>query len=102
MKHYLLEGKHLVPFAELQNLLPEHHAYLQAGYDSGHFLFSGPQAPPDGGILVARAKNREELDALLASEPFVREGKMVFTRVTEFDAAQFQPSLSSWFSGLAE
>lgn len=97
MKHYLLEGKHLVPFAELQDIVPEHHAYLQAGYDDGHFLFSGPQIPPHGGFLVARAKNREALDALLAAEPFVREGKMVFTRVTEFEAAQHQPLLAGWF-----
>lgn len=98
MKHYLLEGKHLVPFDELQDLVLEHHAYLQAGYDNGHFLFSGPQVPPHGGFLVARAQSREELNALLAAEPFVREGKMVFTRVTEFDAAQFQPTLAEWFA----
>lgn len=102
MKHYLLEGKHLVPFAELQHLVAEHHAYLQAGFDSGHFLFSGPQAPPQGGFLVARAKDREELDALLAAEPFVRDGKMVFARVTEFEAAQCQPFLSGWFAGAGQ
>ena len=100
MQHYLLEGKHLVPFAELQHLEAEHHAYLQAGYDSGHFLFSGPQIPPHGGFLVARAKNREELDALLAAEPFVREGVMEFTRVTEFHPAQFQTALSIWFTSV--
>jgi uncharacterized protein YciI len=99
MKHYLLEGKHLVPFEDLQHLVPEHHAYLQSGYDKGAFLFSGPQVPPHGGFLVARAETREELDALLAAEPFVCEGKMVFTRITEFDAAQFQPTLANWFAG---
>ncbi len=99
MQHFLLEGKHLVPFEELQHLVPEHHAYLQEGYDKGRFLFSGPQIPAHGGFLVARANSREELDALLAAEPFVREGKMVFSRVVEFEAAQFQPSLEEWFGG---
>lgn len=98
MKHYLLEGKHLVPFAELEHLVAEHHAFLQAGYDAGHFLFSGPQVPPHGGFLVARAETREALDTLLAAEPFVREGKMVFSRVTEFEAAQYQPGLKDWFA----
>lgn len=99
MKHFLLEGKHLVPFEELQHLVAEHHAYLQEGYDRRRFLFSGPQIPSHGGFLVARARSREELDALLAAEPFVREGKMVFTRVVEFEPAQFQPSLAEWFGG---
>ncbi len=99
MKHFLLEGKHLVPFDELHDLVAEHYAYLQAGYDNGNFLFSGPQVPPHGGFLVARARTREELDALLSAEPFVREGKMVFTRVTEFEAAQFQPAIEDWFAG---
>ncbi len=54
--------------------------------------------PPHGGFLVARAETRDELDTLLAAEPFVREEKMVFTRVTEFEVAQSQPLLTDWFS----
>lgn len=97
MKHFLLEGEHLVPFEALAHLVPEHHAFLQRGYDAGHFLFSGPQVPAHGGFLVARATSREALDALLADEPFVKAGKMRFSRVVEFDAAQCQPVLRAWF-----
>jgi uncharacterized protein YciI len=97
MKYFLLEGKHLVPFKELEHLVPEHHTFLKRGYDEGHFLFSGPQVPPHGGFLVARAKSKEDLDAFLAGEPFVREGKMEFIRVTEFEAAQCQDLLNAWF-----
>ena len=66
MKHFLLEGQHLVPFEELGHLVDDHHAFLQRGYDDGHFLFSGPHVPAHGGFLVARAASREALDALLA------------------------------------
>ena len=55
MKYFLLEGHHLVPFAEMDHLVEEHHAFLQRGYDEGHFLFSGPQIPAHGGFLVAHA-----------------------------------------------
>ncbi|WP_080409974.1 YciI family protein [Burkholderia ubonensis] len=101
MKHYLLEGKHLVPFDELAELVPAHHAFLQKGYDEGQFLFSGPHVPAHGGFLVARAKSREELDALLADEPFVKAKKMMFVRIVEFDAAQCQPILNDWFEASA-
>ncbi|RUL76135.1 YciI family protein [Dyella choica] len=98
MKHFLLEGRHLVPFEELAELVPAHHAFLQKGYDQGYFLFSGPQVPAHGGFLVARAASREELDALLADEPFVQANKMHFSRIVEFDAAQCQPVLQQWFN----
>lgn len=97
MKYFLLEGKHLVPFKDLEYLVPAHHQFLQKGYDDGRFLFSGPQNPPHGGFLVARAVSREDLDAYLAGEPFVREGKMEFVRVTEFDAAQCDDLVRPWF-----
>jgi uncharacterized protein YciI len=99
MKYFLLEGEHLAPFDEFRHLEPAHHAFLQKGYDAGFFLFSGPQIPAHGGFLIARASSRQALDALLAEEPFVEAGKMRFSRVTEFHAAQFQPLLKDWFAG---
>jgi uncharacterized protein YciI len=97
MKHFLLEGRHLVPFEEFRHLEPEHHRFLQEGYDRGYFLFSGPFVPPHGGLLIARAESREELDALLADEPFVKANKMVFSRITEFNPLQHQSALGNWF-----
>lgn len=97
MKHFLLEGRHRVPFEELVELMPAHHAFLQKGYDQGHFLFSGPQIPTHGGFLVARAPSRDQLGMLLAEEPFVRANKMQFSRIVEFDAVQCQPMLLDWF-----
>lgn len=98
MKHYLLEGKHLVPFDQIpQALINAHHHYLQQGYDNGNFLFSGPQIPPQGGFLIARAESKEALDSLLADEPFVQQHVLQFTRITEFSAAQSQDCLNGWF-----
>jgi uncharacterized protein YciI len=101
MKHFLLEGEHLAPFEEFRHLEPAHHAFLQKGYDDGFFLFSGPQIPAHGGFLVARVPSREALNALLAEEPFVKAKKMRFSRIAEFDPAQFQPVLKDWFGGAA-
>jgi len=98
MKHFVLEGEYLVPFDEIAPLIPQHRAFLQRGYDAGHFLCSGPQIPARGGVLVARAESREQLDALLAEEPFTRAGKMRFSRIIEFTPAQHQPMLEDWFA----
>ncbi len=99
MKHFLLEGQHLVPFSEMAHLVDEHHAFLDRGYREGVFLFSGPQVPPHGGFLVARAESVDALHAYLANEPFVKANVMRFSRVTEFDPAQYQGFLTEWFKG---
>jgi uncharacterized protein YciI len=97
MKHFVLEGEYLVPFEEIVPLIPQHRAFLQKGYEAGHFLCSGPQIPARGGFLLARAASREDLDALLAEEPFTKAGKMRFSRITEFTPVQHQPMLNEWF-----
>jgi uncharacterized protein YciI len=97
MKHFLLEGEHLVPFEDLADLVPQHHEFLRQGYDDGVFLFSGPQIPAHGGFLVARADSLEELTRILSEEPFVKANKMRFSRITEFDPVQHQPVLKDWF-----
>lgn len=99
MKHFLLEGQHLVPFNEMTHMVDEHHAFLDRGYREGVFLFSGPQVPPHGGFLVARAESSDALNAYLADEPFVKAKVMRFSRIMEFNAAQYQNFLKRWFEG---
>jgi uncharacterized protein YciI len=99
MKHFLLEGQHLVPFNEIAHMVDEHHAFLDKGYKEGVFLFSGPQVPAHGGFLVARAESVDALNAYLADEPFVKAKVMRFNRIAEFDAAQYQNFLEGWFKG---
>jgi uncharacterized protein YciI len=98
MKYFFLEGEHLVPFEERDpDLIAEHRRFLQRGYDQGRFLLSGPSVPPSGGVLVARAESREQLDAFLAEEPFCKARLMRFRNIIEFNPVQHQPVLAEWF-----
>jgi uncharacterized protein YciI len=78
VKHFILEGEYLAPFEEFGELIAEHRAFLQRGYDAGHFLCSGPQIPAQGGFLVARAESREKLQELLSEEPYTRAKQDAF------------------------
>jgi uncharacterized protein YciI len=101
MKHFFLEGQHLVPFEQRDpNLIAAHRRFLQEGYEKGRFLLSGPSVPPTGGVLVARAKSLDELNEFLAEEPFCKAKLMHFSRIIEFDPVQHQPILSDWFAGV--
>jgi uncharacterized protein YciI len=100
MKHFFLEGQHLVPFEErAPELIAAHRRFLQQGYDEGRFLVSGPSIPPTGGILIARAESIEELNGYLADEPFCKAKVMHFCKIIEFDPVQHQPMLRNWFAG---
>jgi uncharacterized protein YciI len=99
LKHFVLEGEYLVPFEEIAPLVPEHRQFLQRGYDTGHFLCSGPHIPARGGFLIARAESLEKLEEILAEEPFTKAKKMRFCRITEFNPVQHQPMLKDWFAG---
>jgi uncharacterized protein YciI len=98
MKHFLLEGQHLVPVEQRDpELIAAHRRFLQQGYNNGRFLLSGPHIPPTGGILVARAESLEALNEFLADEPFCKAKVMRFSRITEFEPVQHQPVLNDWF-----
>ena len=98
MKHFLLEGEHLVPFEErAPELIAAHRRFLQQGYDQGRFLLSGPSIPPKGGVLIARAESIDELNNYLADESYCKARVMRFAKVTEFDPVQHQPILRGWF-----
>ncbi len=98
MKYFFLEEQHLVPFEQRDpNLIVKHRQFLQRGYDKGHFLLSGPSIPPTGGVLVARAESLEQLNEILADEPFCQANLMRFSRIIEFNPVQHQPFLSEWF-----
>jgi uncharacterized protein YciI len=98
MKHFLLEGHHLVPFEQrAPELIAAHRQFLQQGYDKFRFLVSGPSIPPTGGILIARADSLDELNEFLADEPFCKAKVMCFSKITEFNPVQHQPILKDWF-----
>jgi uncharacterized protein YciI len=98
MKHFLLEGEHIVPFEQrAPELIAAHRQFLQQGYDKGHFLLSGPSIPPKGGILIARSESLDELKAFLADEPYSKAKVMRFGKIIEFNPAQHQAVLNDWF-----
>lgn len=70
---YLILFTYTAPLEALDRVLPAHRAHLDAHYASGHFLMSGPFFPREGGGILARAGSREEIDAIVASDPFVIE-----------------------------
>jgi uncharacterized protein YciI len=100
MKHFIVEATYLAPLEQIRATTPAHRAWLQKGYDLGLFLCSGPQDPPVGGFLVARAIAKVDLEAMFEEEPFKRAGLASYT-FKEFQPVKRQPWLEAWVGGEA-
>ena len=95
MKHFIIEITHTVPFEQLSPTIPEHRNFLQTGYDRGWLLCSGPQSPKVGGIIVARAPSREEIEKFFISDPYQKKGLAKY-RFIEFEPVKRQGFLEEW------
>ena len=95
MKHFIVEITYTVPVEKLANVTPVHRAFLQTGFDSGLLLFSGPQVPRVGGLVVARAASLEEIQRFFAEDPYQVQGLGTY-RFIEFDPVKYQSFMESW------
>lgn len=75
------------PLERIDELISDHVAWLDRNYAAGALLASGRRVPRTGGvILVSGSVSRDELDAVLAADPFAVAG------VAEYDVVEFVPS----------
>ncbi len=90
---YVIDFQYIVSNDRIDAVLDRHRAHLQIHFDSGVFIASGPKVPRTGGVILAARVERERLDAILASDPFVVEGLVTYT-VTEFKTTRVAAGLN--------
>lgn len=61
--------------------------FLNKYYDAGNFLVSGRQEPRVGGIILALADSRKQIEAIMAEDPFCKHG-LADVRIVAFRASQ--------------
>ncbi len=67
--------------------MTEHVKFLKKYYASGNFVVSGRKIPRDGGIIVAVAGSKEQIESIMKEDPFCKFNLADF-RVVEFRASQ--------------
>ncbi|WP_319582317.1 YciI family protein [uncultured Pseudodesulfovibrio sp.] len=86
---FILHLTYVKPLSEIDRLIPPHVEYLKKNYAAGTFLFSGRREPRTGGVIIARAGSRAEVEALIQEDPFLIEG------VAEYEIVEFLPSMAA-------
>ena len=84
---FVIELIYTAPLAEIDAHMRSHVKFLKKYYASGHFLVSGRKIPRDGGVILAVAKDRTEIEAIAREDPFC-EGGLAEFRIIEFRASQ--------------
>lgn len=84
---FVIELSYQVELEKIDGAMTAHVAFLKKYYTAGNFLVSGRKVPRDGGIILAVAKDRQELEAIMNEDPFVQRGLASF-KITEFRASQ--------------
>jgi len=77
------------PLSEVDPFVEEHRAFLGRYYASGNFLLSGRKEPRTGGIILATASSKSEVEEIVRNDPFHRE------KIAEYELIEFLPSMAA-------
>jgi uncharacterized protein YciI len=84
---FVIELSYKVDLEEIDAHMAAHVRFLKKYYASGNFLVSGRKIPRDGGIILAVAKRRQDIEAIIKEDPF-HEHRLADFRIIEFRASQ--------------
>lgn len=91
---FALTVQYVAGLDRVDALLSEHVAYLDRCYEKGLFLLSGRQVPRTGGFILAVAPDRAAIEAVIAQDPFVRDGVAEY-RVVEVAPTKAAPAVGA-------
>ena len=82
---------YVAPLDAIDGAMKAHVAYLNRHFEAGAFVTAGRQVPRTGGVILARAMERETLTAILDEDPFVTEALATYA-ITEFRTTLWDPA----------
>jgi uncharacterized protein YciI len=89
---FIINLHYIVPLEKIDEHMKEHVIFLRKYYTRNVFVASGRKVPRTGGIILALSKNREEIESIIAEDPFYKFKLAEFT-ITEFLTSQYHPAL---------
>ena len=84
---FIIELIYKVDLARIDAHMAAHVRFLKKYYAASNFLISGRKIPRDGGIILAVAESRSQIEAIVAEDPFHAHDLADF-RIIEFRASQ--------------
>jgi uncharacterized protein YciI len=89
---FIINLNYVVPLDQIDAHMTEHVKFLKKYYEKNIFVASGRKVPRTGGIILALASSKEEIEKILNEDVFISKGLAEFS-VTEFLTSQHHPDL---------
>ena len=95
---FIINLNYIVPLEKLDAHMTDHVKFLQKYYKLNVFVASGRKVPRTGGIILALAKSKEEVEQIISEDPFYIH-KLAEFSITEFLTSQHHPDLKKLLKG---
>jgi uncharacterized protein YciI len=86
---FLLLGRYLKPADEVEAHLDAHRTWVRDHVEAGVFIAAGREIPLQGGLIVATGVTRDEVDAIIAKDPYFIQ------KVAEYDVREYDVVLAT-------
>lgn len=86
---FIIQLTYVKDLAVVDQFLEEHKQFLTKHYEEGTFMLSGRKHPRTGGIILAQAGNKAEIEAIIAEDPFYKHG------LAEYSITEFKPTMAN-------
>jgi uncharacterized protein YciI len=83
---FIISLTYKVAITEVEKLIPKHNDFLEKYYGSGNFIASGRKDPRTGGIILANANSKNEIEKIITEDPFFVH------QIADYDITEFIPS----------
>ncbi|KJG39761.1 GTP cyclohydrolase [Photobacterium angustum] len=90
---FIVSLTYISEMSEVDKHLEAHIQYLNKYYELGIFIASGRKVPRTGGIILAQAESRSELETILNNDPF-KINNLANYELTEFVPSKTIPELA--------
>ncbi|KFF03945.1 YciI family protein [Chryseobacterium luteum] len=83
----------------VERFIPEHNDFLEKHYQSGNFIASGRKEPRTGGIILADAISKKEVEEIIQEDPFYIHQVADYT-ITEFIPSKYNEHFKFFIKNL--
>jgi len=85
---FIIDLTYIVPLEKLDAHMTDHVKFLQKYYKQNVFVASGRKVPRTGGIILALANAKADVEKIIQEDPFY------IHKLAEFNVIEFQTSQS--------
>lgn len=95
---FIINLNYIAPVEQIDAHMPAHMRFLKKYYGNNTFVMSGRKVPRTGGIIIAKARTREETEKIMNEDPFIAN-KLAEFSIVEFQTSQYHPDLKKMLQG---